>query len=217
MVERAQGWWRLVPEVRSRERGRFLFFASLMGLLSLAQVMGFAGAEALFLGRVGAAKLPLAFVGASAAAVLLSLAYASVVGRARNDALFFWMLLAAAALLPGGAAGASLGASWAPAALFIFFFVTQAVFFTHYMTFAGDYFDTLASKRMFPLFAIGSSVGGALAGALVVGVLRIAPAESLILCWAAGLAACAILLRARRRSQANTDLSSNSAGLPPAS
>jgi HEAT repeat protein len=200
MVERAQGCWRLVPEVRSRERGRFLFFASLMGLLSLAQVMGFAGAEALFLGRVGAAKLPLAFVGASAAAVLLSLAYASLVGRARNDAVFFWMLVAAAVVLPGGAAGVSLGAAWAPTALFIFFFVTQAVFLTHYMTFAGDYFDTLASKRMFPLFAIGSSVGGALAGALVVLVLRIAPAESLILCWAAGLAACATLLRTRRRS-----------------
>jgi HEAT repeat protein len=200
MVERTKDWWRLVPEVRSRERGRFLFFASLMGLLNLAQVMGFAGAEALFLGRVGVAQLPLAFVGASAAAVLLSLAYASVVGRARNDRLFVWMLVAAAVLLPGGAAGAFLGVAWAPTALFIFFFVTEAIFVTHYMTFVGDYFDTLSSKRMFPLFAIGSSLGGALGGSLVVLVLRVAPAESLILCWAAGLAACAALLRARRGS-----------------
>jgi len=200
MVERTQGWWRLVPEVRSRERGRFLFFIALMGLLDLAQVTGFAGAEALFLGRVGVAQLPITFVGASAVTVLFSLAYATIVGRARNDVLFIWMLAAAAVLLSAGAAGVSLGAAWAPTALFIFFFVTQAIFVTHYMTFAGDYFDTLSSKRLFPLFAVGSSLGGALGGILVVLVLRFAPAESLMLCWAAGLAACAVLLRARRRS-----------------
>jgi hypothetical protein len=199
MGEASKGWWRLLPEVRSGERSRFLFFFTLLGLLTLAQMMGFAGAEALFLGRVGVARLPLTFVGASAATVLFSLAYASVVGRARNDSLFAWMLLAAAALLPVGAAGAGLGAAWAPTALFIFFFVTQAIFVTHFMTFAGDYFDTLSSKRMFPLFTIGSSLGGALGGGLVVLVLQIAPAESLVLCWAAGLGACAALLRATRR------------------
>lgn len=199
MVERTKGWWRLVPEVRSNERGRFLFFFALIGLLNLAQMMGFAGAEALFLGRVGVAQLPLTFVGASAITVLFSLAYASIVGRVRNDTLFTWMLVAAAVLLPAGAAGAALGASWGPTALFIFFFVTQAIFLTHYMTFAGDYFDTLSSKRMFPLFTVGSSLGGALGGALVVLILQIAPAESLVLCWAAGLGACAVLLRATRR------------------
>jgi len=199
MVEQGKSWWRLVPEVRSNERGRFLFFIALIGLLNLAQMMGFAGAEALFLGRVGVAQLPLTFVGASAITVLFSLAYASIVGRARNDTLFTWMLVAAAVLLPVGAAGAALGAAWGPTALFIFFFVTQAIFLTHYMTFAGDYFDTLSSKRMFPLFTVGSSLGGALGGALVVLILQIAPAESLILCWAAGLGACAVLLRATRR------------------
>ena len=200
MGERTKGWWRLVPEVRRGERERFLFFFALLGVLNLAQMMGFAGAEALFLGRVGVAQLPLAFIGASATTVLFSLAYASIVGRVRNDVLFAWMLAGAAALLLAGAAGATRDAAWAPAALFILFFVTQAIFLTHFMTFAGDFFDTLSSKRMFPLFTIGSSLGGALGGGLVVLVLRIAPAESLILCWAAGLGASAALLRAARRS-----------------
>jgi len=200
MGERTKGWWRLVPEVRRGERERFLFFFALLGVLNLAQMMGFAGAEALFLGRVGVAQLPLAFIGASATTVLFSLAYASIVGRFRNDVVFARMLAGAAALLLAGAAGATLDAAWAPTALFILFFVTQAIFLTHFMTFAGDFFDTLSSKRMFPLFTIGSSLGGALGGGLVVLVLRIAPAESLILCWAAGLGAGATLLRAARRS-----------------
>ena len=49
MSEASKGWWRLLPEVRSGERDRFLFFFALLGLLTLAQMMGFAGAEALFL------------------------------------------------------------------------------------------------------------------------------------------------------------------------
>jgi ATP/ADP translocase len=94
--------WRLLPAVRTAERGRFLFFASLYGLLTLAQTVGLVGAEAFFLGRSGAEALPRTFVIASLTTVLASLAYAAVVGRARNDGLFVAMLLTTAALLGAG-------------------------------------------------------------------------------------------------------------------
>ena len=43
-------FWRLFPDVRQQERPRFLFFAGLAALVSLAQTLGLTGSEALFLG-----------------------------------------------------------------------------------------------------------------------------------------------------------------------
>jgi len=189
---------RLFPAVRPAEAGRFGFFCALLGLVTLAQTVGLVGAETLFLSRHGAAALPRAFVGAALATVLASLAYAAVVGRARNDRLFAALLAGAAAALAAGAYAALRGAPAAAPALFAAFFATQAVFLNHYWTFAGDFFDTLASKRLFPLFMAGSSAGGAAGGALAAGLARAAPPEWLVAAWALGLAASALLLRAAR-------------------
>ena len=62
-------FWRLLPAVRPRERGRFLFFASLSALIVLAQTLGLTGSEALFLAEVGPKSLPTAFILASLLAV----------------------------------------------------------------------------------------------------------------------------------------------------
>ena len=189
---------RLFPAVRPGERGRFLLFFGLLGLVTLAQTVGLVGAEAIFLARRGSAALPAAFVLAACAAVGASLVYAAVVGRARNDGLFVAMLAGAGALLAGGAYASWVGRAEAPTALFCGFFVTQAIFANHFWTFASDFFDTLASKRLFPLFMAGSSLGGAAGGAVAVGLSQQAPPEALIAGWAAGLGAAALLLRLAR-------------------
>jgi HEAT repeat protein len=191
--------FRLLPAVRPGERARFAFFFGLLGLLTLAQTVGLVGAESLFLARVGSAALPGAFVAAACVAVSASLAYAAVVGRARNDGLFAAMLLLAAASIGGGAYASRAGLPEAPTALFCGFFAAQAVFVNHFWTFAGDFFDTLASKRLFPLFMAGSSLGGAAGGGLAVLLSRGAPPEALLVAWAGGLAAAALLLRLLRR------------------
>jgi HEAT repeat protein len=190
--------FRLFPAVRPAERGRFLLFFGLLALVTLAQTVGLVGAETIFLARLGSRALPPAFVAAACATVLASLAYAVAVGRARNDALFSLLLAGAGVLLAGGAFASALRLGFAPPLLFAAFFVTQAVFMNHYWTFAGDFFDTLASKRLFPLFMAGSSVGGALGGGLAVALARAGPSELLIGAWAAGLLASALLLRAAR-------------------
>ena len=51
-------FWRLLPMVRRHERERFRFFFSLSALLSLAQTLGLAGSEALYLTQIGVASLP---------------------------------------------------------------------------------------------------------------------------------------------------------------
>ncbi|MCZ6465321.1 MAG: HEAT repeat domain-containing protein, partial [Proteobacteria bacterium] len=191
-------FWRLLPAVRPGERQRFLFFASLSALIVLAQTLGLTGSEALFLAKVGPKSLPTAFILASLLAVAGSLAYAMLVGRTRNDRLFIAMLLGTAVVLALTTGG--LDSRGVLFGLFSAFFLTQAVFLVHFRTFATDFFDTLAAKRLFPGFAVGASLGGAVGGALAVGLSQVAPPPALIAGWAAGLAAAALLLRLGRRN-----------------
>ncbi|HVH06785.1 MAG TPA: hypothetical protein VNE71_12380, partial [Myxococcota bacterium] len=141
---------RIFPALRPSEAPRFGFFLALMALVSFAQTVGLVGAESIFLARRGSAELPAAFVIAACATVVVSLAYSAIVGRVRNDALFSAMLLGGGLALAAGAVAAERGAALAPLALLTGYFATQAVFLYHFWTFAGDYFDTLASKRLFP-------------------------------------------------------------------
>jgi ATP/ADP translocase len=191
--------FRLIPGVRRDERPRFVFFLALFFLLTAAETVGLAGSESLFLANLGAARLPPVFVAASLVAVLGSLAYAAVVDVLRNDRLFVILLLVAAALLAVVGSAAALGSPWAFALLVCLFWMTRTVFVVHYWTFAGDHFDTLSSKRLFPLFAVGSSAGGVLGGLVATLVARVGPAEWLLAVWPTLLVAAAALLLANAR------------------
>jgi len=199
MRARAELFWRLLPDVRIGERSRFLFFAGLFTLISLAQTVGLAGSEALLLGTLGARALPRTFLFASLVTVAGSIGYAVLVGRLRNDDLFMGMLIGAAMLLGAGAIFAGAGSSGALLALVCLFYLTQAVFLNHFWTFSGDYFDTLASKRLVPLFTIGASLGGMLGGLLAAAASRHLPPISLVAAWGVLLASAALLLRIARR------------------
>jgi HEAT repeat protein len=189
--------WRLAPGVRASERGRFAWFAALGGLLTLAQTVGLAGAEALFLARLGAGRLPETFVLASAATVGASLLYAVRVGRARNDRVLAELAVLAALLVTGAAVALAAGETAALPALLCLYFAAQAVLTSHYWTFAGDFFDTLAAKRLVPLFTVAMSVG-VLGGVAAVTVLARADATTLLWGWAAALAGVGVLAIAGR-------------------
>lgn len=191
-------FWRLFPAVRGRERTRFLFFGSLFGIVQLAQTLGLAGSEALFLSRVGIGHLPVTFIAASALTVLGSLAYATGVDDKRNDTYFVQMLLGAAVVLVLGSFAAARW-DWVLFVLFCLYYLTYAVFQNHYWTFTGDYFDTLTAKRLFPLFTVGASVGGFIGGILATAVSRFAGPEALIAGWGVALAAAAALLLVGKR------------------
>jgi ATP/ADP translocase/HEAT repeat protein len=191
--------WRILPDVRPRERSRFLFFAGLSMLVGLAQTLGFVGSEALFLARLGAERLPATFVAASLTTVVGSLLYGSLVGRQRNDSLFAQMLLGSGLLLLPASAAAAAGTPWLVPLPFCFLYLTQAVFLNHFWTFASDYFDTQGCKRLFPLFTVGASVGGALGGGLAMLAARVAGPASLLAGWGIALVAAALWLRLGRR------------------
>ena len=195
-------WTHLFPSVRKTERERFLFFFLLSGFLVLGQTLGLVGAESLLLADLGASVLPVAFILASFVTVLLSLLYAFGVDRARNDNYFVQILLTFAALIALMTLSASLLANWKTfslIALFCLYYANFAVCTNHFWTFTADFFDSLQSKRLFPLFTVGASLGGLVGGtiaALVAG--RQGGAQELLWGWIASSILAAIWLRSHR-------------------
>ncbi len=178
--------WRLLSDVRPNERGRFGLFALATLLFNLAQTMGLAGSEGLLLSSEGAGALPIALIVAAAVATLASAIYAGLVGQVRNDRVAIGVFGLSATIVL--ASIPLLDRSITRYALFAAFFAIQAVGLIHLRTFAIDYFDTLASKRVFPLLAMCGSVGGAIGGALAAWLPRVVPTPWLIGAWAVGLA-----------------------------
>ncbi len=191
--------WALLPDVRAGERPRFPFFAGLIALLSFAQTLGLAASESLFVAKLGAGALALGFIAASIFSVVGSLFYAVRVGAVRNDLLFVRWLTGSAGLLAAVTAAALYEVEAAWWALLCLWYALQAILINHFWTFASDYFDTLASKRLFPLFTAGTSVGGAAGGLVAMGLASAAGPVALVAGWSAGLAAAALLVRLGRR------------------
>ncbi len=186
-------WTRLFPSVRAQERDRFLFFFLLAGMLVLGQTLGLVGAESLLLAHLGGGVLPKVFVLASVSTVLGSLVYAVGVDNSRNDNYFIRILL----IFSSAIALAALAERFVPAArsaalvvLYCLYYANFAICTNHFWTFTGDFFDTLGSKRLFPLFTIGSSLGG-LCGGVLATVLASLEGGSTILLW--GWVACSLL------------------------
>ncbi|NNL68166.1 MAG: hypothetical protein HKP30_18090, partial [Myxococcales bacterium] len=186
-------------DVRPLERPRFRFFLLLSALLGAAQVVGIAASEALFLAEFGVAWLPHTFVAAALFTVAVSYLYATVVGRVRNDRLFEQMLVISAVVLAAVAGGVAAGVTLLLPVLVCLYWANYAVFLNHYWTFTGDYFDTLASKRLFPLFTVGASLGSIAGGVVTALASRFAPPVTLVGLWALSLLGAALLLHRHRR------------------
>ncbi len=192
-------FWAIFSSVRKKERARFVFFLTLSGLLSLGQTVGLAGSESLLLAKLGAAALPVTFIAASALTVMGNFLYAVGVDRARNDVYFIRLLMGAAVALCLLTVGIIKGIAWVLPATYCFYYLSLAVFTNHYWTFTGDFFDTLAAKRLFPVFVVGSSLGGLAGGMLVIFSASFLPPQYLLFFWAVFCLLTAALLRLYRR------------------
>lgn len=195
-------WTRLFPSVRKAERERFRFFFLLSGFLVLGQTLGLVGAESLLLAHLGASVLPVVFIVASVVTVLLSLAYAFGVDRARNDNYFIQILLlfgVLVSLMTFAAAKMPSARTVSLVSLFCLYYANFAISTNHFWTFTADFFDSLQSKRLFPLFTVGASLGG-LVGGCVAGVVAGRPggAHELLWGWVASFLLAAAWLRYHR-------------------
>lgn len=189
----------LFPQVRAPERARFAFFLLLSLLLNLAQTVGLVLSESLLLAHHGPAALPLSFIIAAVTTVLGSLLYALGVHRAKNDRYFIRLLLGLILLLLGAWAGLEEQLPGVYFVLVALFYLSQCILTNHYWTFTGDFFDTLASKRLFPLFVVGASLGGMMGAFLVSALGPFLRSETQLLLWPAFLCLAMLLLRGSRR------------------
>ena len=190
----------LFPQVRAPEMARFAFFLLLSLLLNLAQTVGLVLSESLLLAHHGPAALPLSFLIAALTTVLGSLLYALGVHRAKNDRYFIRLLGGLAALVVMAWAGLTREVPGLYFALVSLFYLSQCILTNHYWTFTGDFFDTLASKRLFPLFVVGASLGGMTGAFLVSALGPFVRSEELLLLWPAFLLLAMLLLRVSRRA-----------------
>lgn len=189
-------WTHLFPSVRRQERERFLFFFLLATLLVMGQTLGLVGAESLLLSHLGAEVLPQVFILASCSTVIGSLVYAVGVDNSRNDNYFIRILLLFATLIAVStlvATNLPSARSYGLVALFCLYYANFAICTNHYWTFTGDFFDTLGAKRLFPLFTVGSSLGG-LCGGLIASLVANAPGGATALLW--GWVVCSLMAAA---------------------
>ncbi len=189
----------LFPQVRAPEMARFAFFLLLSLLLNLAQTVGLVLSESLLLANHGPAALPLSFLIAALTTVVGSLLYALGVHRAKNDRYFIRLLGGLAALVLLVWAGLTRQVPGLYFALVSLFYLSQCILTNHYWTFTGDFFDTLASKRLFPLFVVGASLGGMIGAFLVSALGPYVRSEELLLLWPLFLVLALLLLRSSRR------------------
>lgn len=182
---------RLFPEVRAIERQRFGAFFALAALLLAGQAVGGTTAESLLLSRLGVQALPTAMVAASITTILGSTLYSRWVGRRRHETSFLVMLAFGISFL--GLSIPLVQARFNPIyiALFCFNWLSFTLYYSHFFTLVGDYFDTLAMKRLLPFFVVGATtgeIGGGLSASWVSSHLG---AQGLLLLWIAlqGLAA----------------------------
>ncbi len=174
---------KILKDVRPHERTRFYLFCSVYCLLTFAQTLGIAGSEALFLAKVGMGALPLTLMLAAILTVGSSVIYAYLVGGMRNDTLFCNMLILGSLLLFGLSPWLS-SCHLTIYVAFCLYYITNAIFINHYWTWVGDYFDTLSAKRLFPLFAVGSSLGGFLGGVAGAYINSVWGPNALVVSWA---------------------------------
>ncbi len=191
----------MLSGVRPRERPRVLFFALLLALLAAALAVGITAAESLLLGTLGVRALPATILLASLAAMAGSLGYAAVLGRIRHDRLLALVFaLLAGLVLASWLAMPHLAPRLLLPALVGLSTLAGAVLNNHFWVLAGDSFDPLAQKRIFPRLALGSSLGGFLGGTAASLASRSLEARSLLLIWALllGLGALLVALFSRR-------------------
>ena len=174
---------RLFPEVRAVERQRFTAFFFLAALLLAGQAVGGTAAESLLLSRLGVQALPVAMVAASLTTIAGSALYSRWVGRRRHEVSFLLMLTLGMSFLSLTIPLVQARIEAVYIALFCFNWLTFTLYYNHFFTLVGDYFDTLAMKRLVPLFVVGATSGEIAGGLSASWMSANLGAQGLLLLW----------------------------------
>ena len=166
--------------------------AQVLGLMVCVwagSAIGANGVEGLLFARVGPTTLPYLYVALGTASAVVMLTLNTVLARPRAQRLLPLALLGAAVVVLALRGLLVLAQSWVyPAAWLVMMILwTGGVVVTWGI--AGAVHDIRQAKRLFPVYASGFILGGALGGFATAPLARWVGAENLLLIWATGLAA----------------------------
>lgn len=177
-------WLRKLLNVRSGEGRRTALLYALYFLMVMGSVWGESASEALFIDRVGLSSFSFLFIAEAVFTLVFTIVYTAFVDRVNNARLLAGILVVTGiSLLITGL----LLAPGLPIAFYLFYLIgrtTRVIFTVHIWTYIGEYYDTRAARRLFPLIGSAGRVSGFLGGMVFPFIVRTVHAENIPYLWA---------------------------------
>lgn len=157
----------MLTSVRRHEQPKLRFFVGQILLIWTGLAIAMTVTETLLFSRLGVAYLPLALLLTSTFTLLGSVSYARLLSGYSTSQLLAGSLFSGALAVAAAFVGLQLGQAWLCLPLFGFWGASFSLLSTQVFGLAGECIDTYASKRLFPLLAVGCTCGELLGGLLV--------------------------------------------------
>jgi len=184
-------WLRKLLNVRAGEGRRTALLYALYFLMVMGSVWGESASEALFIERVGLSSFSILFITEAVFTLVCTVLYTAFVDRLSHARLLAAILVVTGvSLLITGL----LLAPGLPIAFYLFYLIgrtTRVIFTVHIWTYIGEYYDTRAARRLFPLIGSAGRVSGFLGGMAFPFVVRTVHAENIPYLWIGVLAVAA--------------------------
>ena len=182
--------------IREDERPTVLYFIALIGVIGAGLAFGRGSADALFFKRYGVEHLPAMYALLGLVLSVTSVTYAAYADRLASERLAIVVLAVLAALI---------GVSWwlisftsvaaAYPVYFLLYQVASDLLVVHVSLYMAQNFDTLQSKRLFPLLFAALKAGRILGGVLLAAATQLLGASHLLLPWLALTGVAVVMVR----------------------
>ncbi len=197
-------WLRRLFNIRPGEGQRSALIYVLYFLLVLGSTWGELAAKALFLDAIGTDRYSVLFVAEAIFTLVFTLLYFAFVDRVNNAVLLFAICVVTGLSL---IATGLLLAPGLPVAFYLYYLISRAtrvIFTVHTWTYIGDFYDTRAARRLFPLIGSAGRIAGFSGGLAFPLVVRAIRAENTPYLWIGLLVVSAWLSLAVPRWTRNT-------------
>ncbi|MCD4786473.1 MAG: cyclic nucleotide-binding domain-containing protein [Candidatus Eremiobacteraeota bacterium] len=180
--------------IKRGEEKKLLLFFSFFLIIIMGTEIGAGVSMSFFLNNVGPEKLPFIFLFTAILNFGVVIAYMYLSSRKSNKAIFSYLLFGAAVIiLP-----ARLLLPYYPVIIsYLLYAVYEFIFSAinlHFSVYLADYFDTMESKRLFPIIFSGSRLGGIIGGLLLTFLAPGIGSQNIIFIWLATLGAGILML-----------------------
>lgn len=189
--------------VLQEERGKVLHFALFAALLQAGVTIGMTAADSLFLGHLGASRLPIVYLCMPVVMAAYAPTYSFLLARFGIDRI---VPLTLAAVTIGGIAFGILPVfvgeqpAWFLFAGKFYAGMWFIALYTLFWNFTDGYFSVQDGKRLYGILAAGASLGGIVGASLVAWLTRLISPPQLYFAWSiCALAAYPVYVRLRRR------------------